>query len=260
MLALFAGKAWEGAFRGVNFTHQLGALKDKRDDRDLLLSTYLTPRKLPKVLTWGDWKIPAKNQGGYPACVGFSCASMKETQEKIESGKLCIFDGLSLYNECKKVDGIPNQEGTYIRVALKILQNTGAQLGGRFYKVASYTRVETVDELRFALASSGPVVAGVPVYDSWNNPNMRIDLPKEGEPSRGGHAILITGYDDNRGVFYVKNSWGSGWGMGGRIHLSYDYIDKLLYDAWAVVDFEDKVAQTYLRTDKIARDIEKVTS
>ncbi len=243
----------------MKFPHRLGAIKDVKDGRDLLLGNYLIPRKLPRVLTWGDWGIPVKNQGSTPSCVGFSCASMKEIQEKIEHQKLYPFDGLSLYKECKKVDGIPKQDGTYIRVALKILQSTGIKSGKRVYKIASYTRVKTVDELRFALASSGPVVAGIPVYDNWENPDKRIDLPKEGELSSGGHAILITGYDDNRRVFYVKNSWGSSWGTSGRIYLTYDYIDELLHDAWATIDLEDKVAQTYLKTDKIAKDIKKAT-
>lgn len=243
----------------MNFLYQLGAIKDLKDTRDILLGNYLIPRKLPKALTWGDVKIPVKSQVG-PSCVGFASAAMKEVQEKIEHNRLFTFDGLSLYKECKKVDGIPEEDGTFIRTALKILQKVGIPFEKRFYKIASYARITTIDEIRFALASSGPVVAGVPVYDSWESPHERINLPEGNEQPRGGHAILLTGYDDNRRVFYVKNSWDSSWGMGGRIHLSYDYIDKLLHDAWATVDATDPLSQTYLETDKIAKDVGKVTS
>ena len=37
-------------------------------------------------------------------------------------------------------------------------------------------------------------------------------MPHPGEPSVGGHAVCMCGYDDSRRVFIVRNSWGASWG------------------------------------------------
>lgn len=244
--------------------YKLGALPDPLDKRDILLSSYLIPRKLPCVISWGDTEIPIKDQDGQPACVGFSCASMKETQEKIEFEKLCKFDGLKLYQRCKEVDGIPDQSGTYIRIALKILQNEGIvaeqdDFSQKVFRIASYSRVQTINEIKYGIVSSGPVVAGVAVFRNWFSPPCGIiDLPSPNLAEEGGHAILITGYDENRKWFYFCNSWGREWGREGRGLLTYRYVEKYLQDAWAVIDLEDKIVNSFLDIKKMSKDIKKV--
>jgi hypothetical protein len=59
-----------------------------------------------------------------------------------------------------------------------------------------------------------------------------------------GHAVVITGYDDNatisgpdgkhQGVFTIRNSWGSGAGNWGDYYMSYDYFKVLVMEAIAV--------------------------
>ena len=54
-----------------------------------------------------------------------------------------------------------------------------------------------------------------------------VELDEDGAPmgAWAGHAMLIVGYNRaNGGTFEVKNSWGTGAGLGGYITLSYDYI------------------------------------
>jgi hypothetical protein len=232
----------------------LGYLKDPEDKRDILLGNYLIPQTLPKSIDWDDWNIPVKDQGQTQSCVGQSSTGMKEIQETIELNQVLQLDGLAFYNECKKVDGAPNEEGTYIRVAMKILQDQGA-FG---YKIASYTRLNNVNEMRTALASSGPFVSGFPVYDSFKSPTKGIiDLPKEGETLYGGHAILITGYDDNQKLFKFKNSWSKGWGVRGYAFLTYTFVEKFAEDAWAAVDAQNEVAATFIDMDRLAKDIDQ---
>ena len=50
-------------------------------------------------------------------------------------------------------------------------------------------------------------------------------LDNNGNPiGRGGHAMLVVGYDRNQQFFIVKNSWGSGWGHNGYAYFSYDLV------------------------------------
>jgi C1A family cysteine protease len=57
----------------------------------------------------------------------------------------------------------------------------------------------------------------------------------------GGHAMIITGYDDNavatdihgkthKGLFILRNSWGKNAGDEGNYYMSYDYMANLGYD------------------------------
>lgn len=40
----------------------------------------------------------------------------------------------------------------------------------------------------------------------------------------GGHAVVLTGYDDRRSAFRMLNSWGSHWADGGYAWISYDTV------------------------------------
>lgn len=40
----------------------------------------------------------------------------------------------------------------------------------------------------------------------------------------GGHGVVITGYDDQRQIFKVRNSWGAEFGAEGDYYMTYDYF------------------------------------
>lgn len=83
-----------------------------------------------------------------------------------------------------------------------------------------------------------PVIVGVPVNPKgWNQTTgeavMTDELSNECDHSPGlcgGHSILLTGYDQNKRLFTFKNSWDVTWGNKGYGTISFDYIDKFVYD------------------------------
>lgn len=42
-----------------------------------------------------------------------------------------------------------------------------------------------------------------------------------------GHAVLATGYDLDRRVVFIKNSWGEDWGDRGYDTIPFDYLDQM---------------------------------
>lgn len=52
----------------------------------------------------------------------------------------------------------------------------------------------------------------------------KIDVPPSEYELYGRHAVCLCGYDDAKGAFRFKNSWGPGWGDKGYAWLSYDYV------------------------------------
>lgn len=111
-----------------------------------------------------------------------------------------------------------------------------AEALSRFWKINSYLRVLGKDSVKQCLHEGFPVVIGAKVYDSFIlNRTGEITLPdiKNGENYRGGHAVLICGYDDQKQAFRIFNSWGN-WGRKGLAWMPYEYYDKYVFDAWKV--------------------------
>ena len=66
-------------------------------------------------------------------------------------------------------------------------------------------------------------------------------MPGPNDRPIGGHCILIVGYDDGKGVWIFRNSWGEGWGDHGYGYLPYKYLSskaKLASDFWVVETVE----------------------
>ena len=92
--------------------------------------------------------------------------------------------------------------------------------------------------MRACLAEGFPFTLGVSVHESFTSPRVKrtglIPMPKPGEPLRGGHAMLVVGYDDRDRHAIVRNSWGTTWGMAGYCRLPYEFLlhPALSWDFW----------------------------
>lgn len=84
-----------------------------------------------------------------------------------------------------------------------------------------------------------PVVIGVPVEwnAEWSHSGDISTFPKQ---IAGMHAITLYGYDDNLGVFFFKNSWGTKWGRNGIGTISPNYIQHYASEAWVAYEKEMK--------------------
>lgn len=240
---------------------KLGCIKDKFDGRDYLMRAYLPLIKLPGKVDYTPKLSPVRYQGDEGTCVAFASATgMKEYQEKLDYEKLVLLSPRFVYNECKKVDGMPEEEGTTIRTAMKVLktkgvcrekfwpytphQKTKAKRGAvtdaKKFRVITYARILSLNELRSSIFAKGPCVIGVEVFNGcMDTKTGRVPLPRRNEVSLGGHAICAVGYDDKKKLVKFKNSWSTKWGQKGYGYLHYAYIARYLIDAWSSVDIED---------------------
>lgn len=60
----------------------------------------------------------------------------------------------------------------------------------------------------------------------------RLEEPRNGEPSRGLHAVALAGWDDDGDSLIFRNSWGTQWGNCGYGSVSRDYLGRFLREAW----------------------------
>jgi C1A family cysteine protease len=107
-----------------------------------------------------------------------------------------------------------------------------------------------INQVKYVLAANTTCVLGINIYTNFDNIE-RYDTvytvhDKTGR-SRGGHALCIVGYDDNKqtadgpGAFRLVNSWGTGWGNHGYCWMSYYAVKTMkagLSQNWAYVTFD----------------------
>jgi C1A family cysteine protease len=120
-------------------------------------------------------------------------------------------------------------------------------------KISSYHAVADGDiyTMKSVLAGEDPylITFGFDVYDYFLSRDMStkglLGLPGRTERLRGGHAVVLAGYDDTMrmpdgtvGAFLVRNSWGKGWGWqgSGYFWMSYAYVKdtRKCNDFWVV--------------------------
>jgi hypothetical protein len=69
----------------------------------------------------------------------------------------------------------------------------------------------------------GPVSTGMKVYSDFYTFNPKTDIYEwdKSSPEVGGHAIELVGWgmENNRDFWWVKNSWGEDWGIGGYFKM-----------------------------------------
>lgn len=114
-------------------------------------------------------------------------------------------------------------------------------------KPSSIYKIETLMDIKVALAMGMPVVVGMMVPNSFKecrsyvwSPSVLDDINKS-----YGHAMTIIGYNDNLygGSFEIMNSWGETWGINGYTRISYKDASKWIMAGWAVE--KDKPTDKY---------------
>ena len=92
-------------------------------------------------------------------------------------------------------------------------------------------KVPTTEEIKEAIFNYGPVCAAVYAGDAFvaytGGVFDRDEVPGSGflsccgESPQVNHGIAIVGWDDSKGAWIIKNSWGEGWGNDGFMFIKY---------------------------------------
>lgn len=125
----------------------------------------------------GAWET--FDQGQTSECVGFSTSRLMGLLNRV------TYHGSALYAECKKRDGIPNEDGTYLRVAFDVLRELGPW------------------RRRRDGAAKGPLLAHGITENRWT------ESVEEAATWLGMEKEYLT----------ILNSWGTGWPREVRIPL-----------------------------------------
>lgn len=225
-------------------------IKDPIDNRDhLLKSTIVKRAEIPETFSCIKDMMPIRNQEHTSECCAFSAAAMKEYQERKDVGFYGYMSPEYVYSFRQTT------EGMYIRDAMDALLKHGICTEYEWpfntkknsderdklaescsnYKIASYVRCETVNDVKKAIYTTGPVMFSVPVY----NKSTRMWI-KTQEANLGGHAMLFVGYTPTELI--IRNSWGTSWGDNGYTRMPIEEFVHV-WDAWCAYD-EKSVKKT----------------
>lgn len=246
-------------------TGGFGWVRDDPDDRD---HPFVAPpeilRNLPRRVDLRPYFPPVYNQLQINSCTANAIAAALEFDEIRQGTKrphtpsrLFIY-----YNERAMEGTVGKDEGATIRDGIKVISKKGdcpeelwpyyrrnlnvrppreCYLRARHYKAVEYQRMgHGLEELKSCLGSGYPFVLGFKVFASFQKEAVKktghLGMPKRREKFVGQHAVLAVGYENSRGWFLLRNSWGVEWGMRGYFTMPYEYLlnPDLAHDFWTI--------------------------
>lgn len=117
--------------------------------------------------------------------------------------------------------------------------------------------------IKSILAKRIPIIFGIQVYESFESDRVRrtgvVPMPNvKKEEYRGGHALMLVGYNTPEKVFYVRNSWGESWGQKGYCVMPEAYVlsSRLADDFWKIEKIGAKVP-TLLKASNSNNDLKE---
>ena len=116
------------------------------------------------------------------------------------------------------------------------------------HKAVAYKRVnQNLEDMKQCLVSGYPFAFGFEVFESFETVKVattgEMVLPAdEGDKLLGGHAVAAVGYDDEKEVFIIRNSWSDKWGDKGYFYMPYSFITNSARtdDFWTVYQTANK--------------------
>lgn len=248
----------------MSIKHKLGWRPDKPDKRDRYYEPVMSLAALPPKVDIGD--IPIWQQGDIGSCTANAILSgyvFTQVRQELQPMLSPPPSRLFLYYNERWIEGTTQQDaGAELRDGMKALARWGVcneeqwpydtnvlyvEPPSDIYKLAKPNRIlkyfrirQNVPAMRECLASGYPFVFGFSVYTSFESDEVAktgvMPMPSGDEPLLGGHAVEAVGYDDEKKVFKIRNSWGTEWGDNGYFYMPYDFIADEDYaaDFWTI--------------------------
>ena len=213
---------------------------------------------------------PVRNQGERGTCVAHATVAVLECQRRRLADDSDELSEQFTYWLAKSNDGFPNQDGTWLRVAMPLTEEdgsclesvwpynqapipgnegqgpppAGAEQDAANHRLVGPSQLPNRDPaaMRATLDSGRPLAISVPVYNNWySNPAANalglIPMPLPNSVRKGGHALCVMGYGwdvdfAGGGYLIVRNSWGTVWAPQSPVAPGYGAIPFLYVERY----------------------------
>jgi hypothetical protein len=207
---------------------------------------------VPDQMDLRPYCTPVEDQGQIGSCTANATVGALEYHLYRRDGYAPDLSRMFVYYNTRKMIGtVPQDSGATVPQAMASVLAFGAcreeiwpydpalfarepppptYVDAKRYEAVHYARVEDDSRVIRAVAEGLPVVFGTFIpkrcYDEAARTGV-VPQPTEEErraAPRGGHCMLIVGYDRHAQTFLVRNSWGTEWGDGGYCRIPFDVI------------------------------------
>lgn len=192
-----------------------GYIQSPPDDRDAILNIPTHP--IPDEYKLKDLGA-VFDQGQDPICAAVCLAEILDWRGKVKNQSHKRLNPYDIYDLREDHD----MDGMVLRDAIKTVKEKG--VGGH---IQSYARINDPVTAKVAIQLNGPIVIGTYAYN-----NNRFWKPTGDSKPEGGHATILVGWDKDG--FVLQNSWGVGWGSGGRMTFPDDDWSYVL-ECWTII-------------------------
>lgn len=206
-------------------------------------------RGLPVSWNWCDQGkcTSVRNQGGCGACWAFATVGPLESNILIKSvvhrdlSEQYLVSCNTDYWDCgggwwahnyheDKLGSMETEAGAVPEIEFPYAASN-APCGGPYthpWKIDNWgyvgndVSVPPVDAIKQAIMDYGPVAVGLCAGSAFHGYSGGVfNIHESGEVN---HGVVLVGWDDNQGtsgVWFLRNSWGSGWGEAGYMRIEY---------------------------------------
>ena len=189
---------------------------------------------------WGrNWITTVRDQNPCSSCWAFTGTALVEAMLKIEHAYWARLSEGDLH------DGVGSRcaDGNNLGNVEKFLSEKGladpgcwpyhtdnaayaptADRNGRSVRMPKFTWLGDREQQKQWLDTTGPLATWFDVYEDFDGYHGGYVYRRSTDPSnheRGGHFLLVVGYDDGQNAWICKNSWGAGWGDHGYVLVGY---------------------------------------
>jgi len=223
---------------------------------------------LPSKVDLRQFLSPVENQGELGSCTANATAGAYEYLMWWHKQSKFDLSRLFLYYNTRVIEGTVNDDsGAMIYDVIQALHDNGVcsekswpyniqrfkqrppencYAEAKNNGISKFERIQLdLNTWKSVLASGYPIVFGVQIFSSFQNPrNGFISMPRSNDQQLGGHAMCCVGYSDPDRVFIVRNSWGHQWGDKGYCYIPYDYMMNRNYndgDSWVIYSMNDQI-------------------
>lgn len=242
-----------------------------RDHRDYQIGEHLphvarlltTPSAIPSRASLAQFNHSILDQTVEGACTAHGTLGSVYNLAKQRGIVLPELSRQAQYNWSRMLEGtLGTDAGAYIRDAAKVTSQFGMareelfQYGPQNLTVQPMQNVVTDAltrktlkyvsvpndgySIKAMIASGFTVIVGFSVPQNFMTAQVAASgiIPMPSGSIIGGHCIFIDGYDDSTSYLEGPNSWGTAWGMTGRLKMPYQFLQQLGSDFWAITDMQ----------------------
>lgn len=215
-------------------------------------------RPLRPVVDMRDLASAVEEQLNVGSCIGNALVGAYEILLKRDEPHLQVdLSRLFVYYNARLLEGTTGvDDGATVRDGMKALRTDGvcteslwpydlkllykkpsdeAYADGHRRTIKNYYRLTSVEDMLDALNSNTPVVIGTSTYNGFNDltaSNPIIHKPCSTDMVSGSHAMCLVGYDLEKKLFLVRNSFGTDWGASGYCWITFEFAAREFFDTW----------------------------